>query len=148
MIDLSTKSFQKYYSEKNFARLFFTSVIKSSGTGKVAMLLVLIAAIFIFIPLPTPFQYVIFLNQINEIVFSVSIAVIGLLLVSFSILIALGNSDKAILSSVKLKKVTRPPYPNIVFRLPRFHRFPSGSPRRFWSMIPCWEKSSQLLSYA
>jgi hypothetical protein len=56
--------------------------------------------------------------------------------------------DKAILSSVKLKKVTRPPYPNIVFRLPRFHRFPSGSPRRFWSMIPCWEKSSQLLSYA
>jgi hypothetical protein len=60
----------------------------------------------------------------------------------------LESSDKAILSSVKLKKVTRPPYPNIVFRLPRFHRFPSGSPRRFWSMIPCWEKSSQLLSYA
>jgi hypothetical protein len=60
----------------------------------------------------------------------------------------LSIKDKAILSSVKLKKVTRPPYPNIVFRLPRFHRFPSGSPRRFWSMIPCWEKSSQLLSYA
>jgi hypothetical protein len=58
------------------------------------------------------------------------------------------DEDKAILSSVKLKKVTRPPYPNIVFRLPRFHRFPSGSPRRSWSMIPCWEKSSQLLSYA
>jgi hypothetical protein len=61
---------------------------------------------------------------------------------------SLTYDDKAILSSVKLKKVTRPPYPNNVFRLPRFHRFPSGSPRRFWSMIPCWEKSSQLLSYA
>ncbi len=89
---LSEKANKRFYQDKNFKSLFFSAIQASKGKCHFFIVsgLFLIISVLLKFKYPTPFVEL--LNIYNDTLFNFSLTVISFLLVSFSILLGVGNN--------------------------------------------------------
>jgi len=102
---LTEEAYEKYYAEKGFPQVWVRSYLSAHSIilHSVFAIISIVAAIIINVKLP--FNFRTYIGTFSDIALTYSSAIIGFLLVSFSILLSLSNVRNGFSYFVKLNHV-------------------------------------------
>ena len=88
---LSEESYKKYYAEKGFLQVWFRSYISAHNIILHCVFFIISLISICLINIHFPFDFRNYIGMISDIILTYSSAIIGFLLVSFSILLSISN---------------------------------------------------------